>query len=135
MSTRSRIGRRNDDGTIASIYCHFDGYPAGVGATLEASYTDADKVDALIALGAISSLRNECRNPPPGHSFDAPARGHTVAYSRDRGEDYTGPQTHSAHDWPDTNWDFLYLWDGSAWTAKSRRTDWRPLADVIADYA
>jgi hypothetical protein len=26
MSTRSRIGIENQDGTTTSIYCHFDGY-------------------------------------------------------------------------------------------------------------
>lgn len=56
MSTRSRIGVRLSDGKIKSIYCHFDGYPEGVGRTLTKHYTDPKKVEDLIALGDISVL-------------------------------------------------------------------------------
>lgn len=31
MSTHVAIGIRLNDGRIKAIYCHFDGYPAGVG--------------------------------------------------------------------------------------------------------
>ena len=34
MSTRSHIGVENPDGTIDWVYCHYDGYPTGVGAEL-----------------------------------------------------------------------------------------------------
>ena len=27
MATRSRIAKQNPDGTIKSVYCHWDGYP------------------------------------------------------------------------------------------------------------
>jgi hypothetical protein len=56
MSTRSRIGILNDDRSVTSIYCHFDGYPSGVGAILVAHYHDTVKVRELISLGDISSL-------------------------------------------------------------------------------
>lgn len=57
MSTRSRIGKLNPDGSILSVYCHSDGY--GVGETLKEHYTDIKKIDALLALGDISSLAAE----------------------------------------------------------------------------
>ena len=56
MATRSNIGMQQSDGTIKAIYCHWDGYPAGVGATLAEHYTDPAKVEALINLGDFSSL-------------------------------------------------------------------------------
>lgn len=34
MSTRSAIGKLNENGTVDGVYCHFDGYPDGVGQTL-----------------------------------------------------------------------------------------------------
>ena len=34
MSTRSYIGKKHNDDTFTAIYCHFDGYPEGVGQTL-----------------------------------------------------------------------------------------------------
>ena len=72
MATRSRIGIENENGTISSIYCHFDGYPEGVGKTLKENYTDRDVVKSLIELGDISSLGDDIFS--------------TVAYHRDRGE-------------------------------------------------
>ena len=73
MATRSRIAIENEDGSVNSIYCHFDGYPEGVGKTLQNDYTDRSKVKELIALGDISILRSTTET--------------TEAYHRDRGED------------------------------------------------
>jgi hypothetical protein len=56
MSTRSRIGLVRENGEVISIYCHFDGYPEGVGLKLIENYTDKDKVIDLMKLGSISSL-------------------------------------------------------------------------------
>jgi hypothetical protein len=85
MATRSRIGIELEDGAIRSIYCHWDGYPSGVGATLTVHYTQREKVLELISLGDISSLDAEV-SPNGPHSFDKPQAGVTVAYHRDRGE-------------------------------------------------
>ena len=73
MSTRSRIAIENQDGTVQSIYCHFDGYIDGVGKTLFNHY-DREKLEKLIVLGDISSLGES--------TID------TIAYCRDRDEDF-----------------------------------------------
>jgi hypothetical protein len=85
MATRSRIAIEISETRIESIYCHWDGYPTGVGATLNESYTDREKVLELIKLGDISSLGAEV-HPTGEHSFSKPMDGVTVAYARDRGE-------------------------------------------------
>ena len=85
MSTRSRIGILNSDGSVKSIYCHWDGYPSNNGAILLEHYTDAKKVEELIALGDISSLGSKISTDKP-HSFDDPVEDVVVAYGRDRGE-------------------------------------------------
>jgi len=72
MATRSRIAIENEDGSVKSIYCHFDGYLSGVGKTLFNHY-DKEKLEKLIELGDISSLENSTEN--------------TIAYHRNRGED------------------------------------------------
>lgn len=56
MGTRSGISIINLDDSIESIYCHYDGYLLGVGATLLKSYSTIASVRALIALGGISYL-------------------------------------------------------------------------------
>jgi hypothetical protein len=86
MATRSRIGIENEDGTVSSIYCHWDGYPSNNGKILSTHYTDRDKVNELIALGSISSLKQNVA-PDSDHSFEKPQDDVTVAYHRDRGED------------------------------------------------
>lgn len=88
MATRSTISIIDPkSGSVTGIYCHWDGYPEGVGKTLLKHYSKEENVRALIALGAISVLCEsiEC---PAGHSFDNPSQGCTVAYHRDRGEDF-----------------------------------------------
>ena len=73
MATRSRIAIENQDGSVTSVYCHWDGYISGVGRTLTQHYNTKDKVEALIELGNLSSLDKTLET--------------TVAYARDRGED------------------------------------------------
>jgi hypothetical protein len=56
MGTRSFISIKNPDNTYDTVYCHFDGYPDGVGKKLENHYGSEDKVRELIARGDMSSL-------------------------------------------------------------------------------
>ena len=86
MATRSRIGIQKEDGSVTSIYCHWDGYPDHNGKLLLSNYTEREKVEELIALGSISSLRANVA-PDSDHSFEKPQEDVTVAYHRDRGED------------------------------------------------
>jgi len=92
MATRSNIAIEREDGSVEMIYCHYDGYPEYNGKMLEEHYTDVDKVEKLISLGSISSLREEVE-PQSGsaHSFESPDPNVTVAYHRDRGEDLQAP--------------------------------------------
>jgi len=56
MSTRSVIGIMNDDKTVDSVYCHFDGYPEHTGYFLKKFFDTTEKVQNLISNGDISSL-------------------------------------------------------------------------------
>ena len=76
MATRSMIGIEQADGTIKGIYCHYDGYPSGVGKTLMEKWNTREAAEALIELGDISQLGDGLQD--------------TVAYHRDRGEDWEG---------------------------------------------
>ena len=73
MATRSRIAIENQDGTITSIYCHWDGGIGTNGERLSQNYTTTELVNELIALGDISSLGETTED--------------TVAYARDQGEE------------------------------------------------
>jgi hypothetical protein len=86
MATRSRIGIENEDGSVSSVYCHWDGYPSHNGDLLVKHYSDRENVEALISLGSISSLRKNLVNTSGTHSFESPQEDVTIAYHRDRGE-------------------------------------------------
>ena len=92
MSTRSYIAKKQPDETFKAVYCHFDGYPEGVGQTLVDSFTDENKVDKLLKLGSLSYLRDDIETQNNFKTF--PIRGNeielkdvTMAYHRDRGDD------------------------------------------------
>lgn len=87
MATRSRIAIENEDGTVSSVYSHWDGYPSHNGRILFTHYQDRAKLQKLIDLGSLSSLHEEVDIPEGvDHSFDNQVRGITVFYGRDRGE-------------------------------------------------
>lgn len=54
MSTRSNIAIENDDGTVEVVYCHFDGYPEGIGK--ECLMRSTEELRAVIARGDMSSF-------------------------------------------------------------------------------
>lgn len=56
MATRSCIGTQLKDGSIVSIYCHWDGYPEYNGRMLRDHFDTADKVRELIDGGNVSAL-------------------------------------------------------------------------------
>jgi hypothetical protein len=77
MATRSRIAIVNPNGTVESIYCHWDGYPENNGQLLLDNY-DYEMARELIDLGDISVL---AKHPDS-----------VEAYHRDRGEEYREPR-------------------------------------------
>jgi hypothetical protein len=88
MATRSRIAIEDQTGKVRSIYCHWDGHPSHHGPILLEHYNTQEKVEALIALGSISSLAPKSEIPEGvEHNFENPAKGIVVAYHRDRDED------------------------------------------------
>ncbi len=88
MATRSRIAIALKDGSFESVYCHFDGYPEGVGKTLLEHWTELEKIDELIGLGNISILGEEIgdKHPFNAHNSSEQYSKMTLFYGRDREE-------------------------------------------------
>ena len=119
MATRFTVGKEMKDGSIRSIYGHWDGYPAHVGKILNEHYTNRSKIDQLLTLGDLSSLD---KNIGEKHDFDSyqPDTWCTF-YGRDRGESDVGPLIHeSSEQWLDSRkgngCEDGYLWNGVSWT-------------------
>lgn len=62
MATRSTISLELDDGTVHQVYCHFDGYLSGVGAELQANFTDPIVLKELIDKGDMSAIGDPYSN-------------------------------------------------------------------------
>ncbi len=74
-------------GKYAGSLVNFDGGLDNVGITLHRHYTTQEKVERTISLGDLSCLRrsSDC---PEGHTYNTPVYGYSIAYCRDRGEDW-----------------------------------------------
>jgi hypothetical protein len=66
MATRSTIGITQEDSTIKAIYCHWDGYPEGVGAGLATYYNSKAQAEELISLGGFSALHETLEETKAG---------------------------------------------------------------------
>jgi len=123
MSTRSRIGILNPDGSTRTIYCHSDGYPEHQLPILTQHYGTIEKVEILLKLGDISVLGERIApSPEEEHTFKDRVKDVTVAYHRDRGEQMTAALCHrsinilKASDW---SIDWFYLFD-------AKKGEWLP---------
>ena len=75
MATRSTISIENSDGSINTVYCHFDGYISNNGVILQKYYNDREEVEKLVSGGGISSLGRSISDTPI--DFDAQDSEHT----------------------------------------------------------
>ena len=124
MATRSAIGYKTPQGKIRAIYCHYDGYPVGVGHTLETHYQAAYKIGQLVELGDASTLGAQVRGDST-HSFDTPNDDVTVFYARDRGETRVDTKEfETVGDFVEyfagSGCEYFYLRSGDAWIYHDR---------------
>lgn len=107
MSTRCFIGILEGFADVRGIYCHHDGYPAGVGAMLRAHYTEPSKVKALLDLGDISALES------------SPEK--SIAYHRDLGEKLFPNKVYKGYEAlligcrKDFSAEYAYVYVGDSW--------------------
>ena len=153
MSTNSRIAQLQLDGTVKSIYCHFDGYIEHTGKTLLYFYNINEKVDALIALGNLESVEefiNPLSEAPEAYPFYSdrpvmlkanehtcqhPQKGVTTAYNRDGGEDFNQLISESLEKYEEYisghTWNYYYIWKGNRWHVKDYNGQWLELNEDI----
>ena len=122
MSTRSRVGIKEKDGTVRSIYVHFDGYIAGVGKTLYESYRNADKIEQLINLGDMSSINSEVEKCEPYNQ-----RGEDLNIATDTVESFK-------KNWASCGEEYVYLYTDGRWMTNSiYKEKWESLDSLMKD--
>lgn len=132
MGTRSQIGILEPDGSVTSIYCHWDGYVEHHGPILRDHYKTEEKVRALMALGDISVLGAEIGEK---HDFDHAPEGVCNAYGRDRGENDTAARREALDVFAEHHaWAYLFDPTKSTWNVIELRNvaTPQPLAEAIA---
>ena len=139
MATRCRIGLMLEDGTVKHSYCHYDGYPEGVGSTLVQHYNTEDKVKELVSFGDMSYLASEI-HPEGEHNFEKPEQGVTVFYNRDRGETDVDAKTTSMDEYLSIKYssciDYLYVFIGSNWWVYNnlKKNKWKLVKTFLPAY-
>jgi len=152
MGTRSMIAIQNPyNKTVRAVYCHWDGYLEHNGAILLKHYAASSKVNNLIALGDLSSLRPEIGVQHAFSSLDVPKQeqeaydkehGNSCTfYSRDRGEDTpfkvfpTLAKACDHYTWSDYFYCFKYSkaddYQSGEWFYKRNGGRWLKLAPAI----
>ena len=155
MGTRSMIAIQNPySKDIRAVYCHWDGYLEHNGSILHKHYSASPKVNNLIALGGLSSLRAEIGEKHAFSSLDLPkdereAHEATVKdmctfYGRDRGETEQEfrvfPTLKKAEDYFEGSWcEYFYVfkyskaddYQSGEWHFKVMGGRWRKLAPAI----
>lgn len=135
MATRGNIAIVNEDGSITSIYCHYDSYPEYVGKILLNHYNDVGIINKLMELGDLSSLGEHLY--AAGHTWSAPIEGVCVAYGRDRGEKGVESRVFKSIEQYNRNADnsgvnYQYLFDNGMWMyRKTHKGDWERLTPEV----
>jgi len=153
MGTRSMIAIQNPyNKTVRAVYCHWDGYLEHNGAILQKHYSNSPKVNNLIALGDISSLRPEIGEKHdfsrldstlPEAEYEALYGNMTTYYGRDRGETGTEFKVFDTlakacdhYTWSDYYYCFKYTkasdYTTGEWHYKKAGERWKKLAPAIA---
>ena len=152
MGTRSMIAIQNPyNKTVRAVYCHWDGYLEHNGAILQKHYSNSPKVNNLIALGDISSLRPEIgekhafsrlETPMDDEAYDKLYGNMTTYYGRDRGETGTEfkvfptlKEAEEHYTWSEYFYCFKYTkasdYTVGEWHYKKAGERWKKLAPAI----
>lgn len=115
MATRSNIAMKTAEGKIVSVYCHWDGYVANNGKILLENYDNIEKIEALVALGSISSLGEQIGEAQDFDNRSTQRDEWTLFYSRDRGEQLSIQEYDDIPSWIDDMEEYAYLWNGKEW--------------------
>lgn len=109
MATRSRIGIELDNGSILSVYLHFDGYPKFSGRILKTYYDTQRKVSSLINGGDISCLWTNL-----GFNQETLPETGPLYYSQ-RGENCPPRLDDNLHDYLSDGEEYAYLFRNDEW--------------------
>ena len=110
ISTRSRIGIELSDGSVLSVYHHWDSYPSWLGRILNTHYNTKDKVAELIDGGDMSS----CWTDTP-FDYNGKASKYGPNYYSLRGDDCPPRLDANKYDYLTDGEEYAYLFVDGNW--------------------
>jgi len=126
MSTRSRIGIELQNGSVLSVYHHWDGYPEGLGKILTEHYTTKEKVTELIDGGDMSSAWTNA-----GFKNETVAQG--PLYYSQRGEDCPPRLDADLNEYLCDGEEYAYLFTNGEWVCYNmNQFDDSKLPEIVA---
>ena len=146
MATRSTIALEYADGTVDQVYCHWDGYLTNNGEILLRHYQDPFKVQQMMELGAISSLKPTIGERHHFSMFEAELTSEeydslygdmTTFYGRDRGEaDVGAKRFQNFEDYKENHqyeeYEYILRVDGQ-WYVSQHGRSYEPLEDALME--
>ena len=127
MSTRSRIGIELQNGSVLSVYHHWDGYPEGLGKILTEHYTTKEKVTELIDGGDMSHCWTKER------WNDQPQKNYGPQYYSQRGEDCPPRLDADLNEYLCDGEEYAYLFTNGEWVCYNmNQFDDSKLPEIVA---
>ena len=120
MATRSRIGLQLADGSILSIYSHWDGYPEFNGVKLNEHFNSYEKAAELIDGGDISCLWTNAG----WNNETLPVTG--PLYYSSRGEECPPRLDKDLNDYLSNGEEYAYLFTNGEWVCYDRHSSTHP---------
>jgi hypothetical protein len=137
MATRARIGIELKNGSVLSVYHHWDGYPEWLGRILKTHYNTRQKVAELIDGGDMSSCWSEERwvdRPNEfGGSYSNKVQEYGPQYYSERGED-TPPRLDAdlaEYLLPDNGEEYHYVFRNGEWVCYNMNCYEQKLPEVV----
>ena len=127
MSTRARIGIELKNGSVLSVYHHWDGYPEWLGRILKTHYNTREKVAELIDGGDMSSCWTEDR-----WNSETKAQEYGPQYYSQRGDDCPPRHDETLMEYLSDGEEYAYLFTRNAeWVCYNMNTFEEKLPEVI----
>jgi hypothetical protein len=121
MATRGRIGIELSDGSVLSIYHHWDSYPEWLGRILKTHYNSKELAAELIDGGDMSSCwTNERWTGDRWGSYPIKGEEYGPQYYSQRGEDCPPRLDANKYDYLADGEEYAYLFVSNEWVCYNR---------------
>ena len=118
MATRARIGLELKDGSVLSVYHHWDGYPEWLGRILKTHYNSKELAAELIDGGDMSSCWTNERWS--NDLLDRHKEEYGPQYYSQRGEDCPPRLDANKYDYLADGEEYAYLFVNNEWVCYDR---------------